>query len=134
MDFLDVTFDYNNLYKPYGKRNNKLIYVSKQCNHPPNILKQLSKCIAQRISDTSSSKGIFDKSISIYQNSLCESGFKEVLKYLPHDTSFQEENNQRTSRRKIIWFNSPYSKSMKMNTGKNFLHLLVKLFIVNKMH
>ena len=134
MDFLDVTFDCNNLYKPYRKSNNKLIYASKQCNHPPNILKQLPKCIAQRIVDTSSSKGIFDKSVSIYQNALCESGFKQVLKYMLSDTSFQEENNQRTRRRKIIWFNPPYSKSMETNIGKNFLHLLVKLFTVNKMH
>ena len=77
--FLGVTFDlYNNSYKPYRKPNNKPIYINKQSNHPPNILKQLSKSIAKRISDTSSSKDIFDK--SIYQNALCESGFKEDLK------------------------------------------------------
>ena len=71
----------------------------------------------KRISDTSSSKGIFDKSISIYQKALYESGFKEELKYTPSDTSFQEENDQRTRRRKIIWFNPPYSKSVKTNIG-----------------
>ena len=136
VDFLDVTFDlYNNLYKPYRKPNNKPIYINKQSNHPPNVLKQLPKSIAKRISDTSSSKDIFDKSISIYQNALYESGFKEELKYTPSDTSFQEENDQRTRRRKIIWFNPPYSKSVKTNIGKNFLHLLVKHFPTNnKMH
>ena len=66
---------------------------------------------------------------------LYESGFKEELKYTPSDTSFQEENDQRTRRRKIIWFNPPYSKSVKTNIGKNFLHLLVKHFPTNnKMH
>ena len=64
VDFLDVTFDlYNSLYKPYRKPYNKPIYINKQSNHPPNVLKQLPKSIAKRISDTSSSKGIFDKSI-----------------------------------------------------------------------
>ena len=82
----------------------------------------MSKSIAKRISDTSSSKDIFDKSISIYQNALCESGFKEELKYTPSDTSFQEENDQRTRRRKII-------RSTKI--GRNFLHLLVKHFLAN---
>ena len=67
VDFLDVTFDlYNDLYKPSRKPNNKPIYINKQSNHPPNILKQLPKSIAKRITDTSSSKDLFDKSISIY--------------------------------------------------------------------
>ena len=66
VDFLDVTFDlYNSLYKPYRKPNNKPIYISKQSNHPPNVLKQLPKSIAKRVLDISSSKTAFDKSISI---------------------------------------------------------------------
>ena len=40
------------------------------------------------MSNTSSSKDIFDKSIPIYQNELYESGFKEELKYTPSDRSF----------------------------------------------
>ena len=135
MDFLDVTFDlYNSLYKPYRKPNNKPIFINKQSNHPTNVLKQLPKSIAKRISDNSSSKDIFDKSILIYQNALYESGFKEELKYTPSDKNFEEENGQKTRRRKI-WFNPPYSRSVKTNIGKNFLHLLVKHFPANnKMH
>ena len=79
-------------YKPYRNPNNKPIYIKKQSNHPPNVLKQLPKCIAKIISDTSSSKDIFDKSISIYQNALYESGFKEELKYMSSDTSSEEKN------------------------------------------
>ena len=51
----------------------------------------MPKSVAKRILDTSSSKDIFDKSISIYENALSESGFKEELKYTPNDTMFQEE-------------------------------------------
>ena len=90
------------LYKPYRKPNDKPICINKQYNHPPNVLGQLPKSIAKRISDTSSSKDIFDKSTSIYQNALYESGFKEELKYTLSDKSFQAENGQRTRRRKII--------------------------------
>ena len=54
---------------------------------------------------------------------------------MPSDTSFQEENNQRASRRKIIWFNSPYLRRVKKNIDMNFLHLLVKHVPVNnKIH
>ena len=56
-------------------------------------LKQFPKSIAKRISDTSSSKDTFDKSISIYQNALGESGLKDELRYTSSDTSFREENN-----------------------------------------
>ena len=86
MDLLGVSFDlHNNLHKPYRKPNNKPIDIF---NHPPNVLKQLSKSISKRISNTSSSKDIFNKSIPIYQNELCESGFKEELKYTPSDKNF----------------------------------------------
>ena len=89
VDLLDVTFDlYKKVYKPYRKPNNKPIYVNKQSNRSPNVLKQLPKSNAKRISDTSSRKDIFDKSISIYQDPLYESGFKEEFKYAPNDTSF----------------------------------------------
>ena len=82
VDFLDVTLDlYNNLYKPFGKPNNKPIYMNKQSNHPPNVVEQLPKSIAKRVLDTSSSKDITDKSISIYKNVLYESGFKEELEW-----------------------------------------------------
>ena len=116
MDFLDITFAlYNSLYKQYRKPNNKPIYINKQSNNFPNVLKQLPKSIAKIISDTTSSKNIFDKSISFYQNALFKSDFKEGLKYTRSDKSFQEENGQRTRRRKIIWFNPPYSRSVKTN-------------------
>ena len=78
VDFLDVSFDLHNiLYKPYRKPNNKPIYINKQSNHLPNVIKQLPKSIAKRISDTPSNKYVFDKSISIYQVELPKSGFKE---------------------------------------------------------
>ena len=70
--------------------------------------------------------------MSIYQNALSESGFKEELNHAPSGTNFQEENNQRTRRRKVIWFHLSYLRNMKMNINKIFLCLLVKHFPVNK--
>ena len=66
-DFLDVTFDLDkNISKPYRKPINSPIYIDKNSNQPPNILKQLPKSIAKRISGTLSSEEIFNKSIKIY--------------------------------------------------------------------
>ena len=101
MDFFDVIFDlYNNLHKPYRKPNNKPIYINKQSNHHPNVLEQLPKSIAKIISDTSSSKDTFDKSISICQNAFYKSRFKEELKYTPSGTSFQGKKRSKNKKEK----------------------------------
>ena len=57
VDFLDVTFDYIIIYSSYIENLiiNRFIF-NKQSNHPPNVLKQLPKSIAKRISYASSSK------------------------------------------------------------------------------
>ena len=83
VDFLDVTFDLDkNINKPYGKLNNSPIYINKNWNHPPNILKQLPKSITKHISETSPSEKIFNKSIKIYRKTLKDIGFTDKLKYL----------------------------------------------------
>ena len=42
VNFLDVTFNLTDgTYKPYMKLNNKLLYVHKQSNHPPTLLKNI---------------------------------------------------------------------------------------------
>ena len=54
VNFLDITFDLqNNVYKPYRKVNDKPTYINKNSTHPPSILKQLTKSIEKRISETS---------------------------------------------------------------------------------
>ena len=51
-DFLDVTFDLRtDKYYPYRKDNNQLLYINKQSNHPPTIIKQISSMVNRRISD-----------------------------------------------------------------------------------
>ena len=125
VDFLDVTFDLdNNAYKPFRQENYKPIYINKHSNHPPSILKQLPKSIEKRISKTSSNKDIFDESIKPYKDALKESGFSEALNYIALTTN-KKQNNRKW---KIIWFNPPFSRSVKGNIGRIFLRLLLKQF------
>ena len=129
VDFLDVAFDLDkNIYKPYRKPNNSPIYINKNSNHPPNILKQLPKSIAKRISETSFSEEIFNKSIKIYSKALKDSDFTDELKYLPNELQQLGNKNRRKRKRKIIWFNPPYSKNVNTNVGKILLNLLKKYF------
>ena len=45
VNFLD-TFDLiNNIYKPYWKPNGNPVYINKNSNHPPTVLRQLAKLV-----------------------------------------------------------------------------------------
>ena len=45
-DFLDVTFDLKSgTYYPYRKQYNEILYIHKQSNHPPSIIKQIPSMI-----------------------------------------------------------------------------------------
>ena len=76
----------------------------------------------------SSSKDIFLESSIYYEKCLRSSGYKTKLQYQP-----KKENNQnkREKKRNIIWFNPPYSKSVKTNIGRIFIKLISKHFLPN---
>ena len=87
-----MTYDLdNNVYKPFCKENNKPVYINTHSNHPPSILKQLSKSTEKRISETSSNKDIFDESIKPYKDALKESGFSDKFNYLAPTTNKEQK-------------------------------------------
>ena len=70
-DFLDVAFSLaTEKYFPFRKANNTLLCMNAFSNHPPTIIKQLSKMINKRISDLSCNKEEFDKVKSTYETTL----------------------------------------------------------------
>ena len=83
VDFLDVRFDLvNNTYQPYRKPNNELVYIHKQSNHSPNILKELPKSINNRqISDISCDEHVCNNTKETYEKALESNGFTEKLTY-----------------------------------------------------
>ena len=119
VDYLDVEFDLkNSLYKPYKKPNSTPIYVHKDSNHPPTVLKQIPRGIAQRLSDNSSNQAIYQQAAPEYTEALRRGGFIDELAYC------QQRLPRRNRKRKVIWFNPPYSANVKTNIGKEFLKLL----------
>ena len=119
VDYLDVEFNLQSgLYKPYRKPDNDPLYVHKSSNHPPNILKQIPKGIAKRLSEISSNEEIFKEAAPVYEAALRKSGFDETLEYC------EDQPHRRRRKRKVIWFNPPFSKSVKTNIGREFLKLL----------
>ena len=92
VNFLDITSDLqNNVYKPCSKANDKPTFKNKNFNNQPSILKQLIESIEKRLSETSSSKGIFEKFLELYQVALKDSSFSSDLHY-PENTNNANDN------------------------------------------
>ena len=84
VNYLDVSPNLNNSnYKSYQKPNNEILYIHKDSNHPPSILKQIPALTEKRISTLSSNETIFNESKNIYQKALEKSGYAQTLNYHP---------------------------------------------------
>ena len=85
VDFFDVRFDLvKNTYHylPQGKPNHEPVYIHKQSNDPPNILKELPKSINKGISDISCDENVFNNAKLTYEKALNNSGFSETFSYI----------------------------------------------------
>ena len=69
----------SNFCKPYRKTNEKPIYINRNSNRPPNILKQLLKSTEKEVSETSRRKKIFEESLKSHQYMLKMIDFSKDL-------------------------------------------------------
>ena len=123
VDFLDVTLNLiTNTYYPYRKPYNTPFYISKNSNHPPQVIKQLPEMINRRISEISCNRDEFNKAKSTYQSALKNSDYNYDMEYKKYSKT------TRNRRRKITYFNPPYSANVETNIGKEFLKLIDKYF------
>ena len=105
VNFLDVTFDLNNeVYKPYMKDNYSPVYVNKQSNHPPLILKNIPPGVNRRLSKISANKDIFDKASPPYQEALRKSGYKDTPKSFLIITWPQSEHRKAQNDPQLGWY------------------------------
>ena len=112
------------------KPNNTPLYVHKDSNYPPSIIKNIPESINKRLSTISSNETIFNQSVKPYQEALHKSGYSYKLHYDPttkHPEN-KSKNGKRNRRRNITWFNHPYSNNVSTNVGKCFLKILDKCF------
>ena len=122
-DFLDIFLNLEtSIYKPYRKDNSLPTYINSMSNHPRNIKRNLPQMISDRIANLSSSKQIYDDEIKPYKESLLSVGYKQQLTYN------RQGPKKKKRQRKIIWFNPPFSKTVKTNIGAQFLKLIDKHF------
>ena len=125
VDYLDVTLNLNDsTCRPFHKPNEETTYIHVESDHRPHIIKKIPRSIEKRLSCLSSTKEIFENSKDCYEQRLRQCRYNEKLNY----TEENNKINKKSRKRNILWFNPPYSKSVKTNTGKLFLRLINKHF------
>ena len=122
VNFLDITLDLSrNIYKPYMKPNNPLLYVTKHSNHPPSILKNIPESVSKRLSELSKNKILFNEASTDYQSALKEAGYDQKLKFNPIS---HERKSRKHRSRNVTFFNPPYSKNIDSKIGQEFFQLI----------
>ena len=112
-------------YKSYIKPGNIPLCINVKLNHPPNNTENLHESISRRINKLSSDKSVLANSKDLHNNAL-SSLLKIKLKCNPDFNKNISRNRNR--KRKIIWFNPPYSINVSSNIGKSFLAILDRHF------
>ena len=106
---LDLSVNLNNSnYKPYHKLDIEILYIHKDWNHPPNILKQTPTLAEQRIITLSTNETIFNESKEIYQKALEKAGYQQTLNY--HPANENVSNKKQNRKWNVIWFNHNHKK------------------------
>ena len=115
----------NETYRPYTKPNHNPVYVHKQSNHPPSMLKNIPISVNDRLCRLSSSREMFETAAPIYQKALDESGYQHILEFKDMSSSITSAPSSRRNRsRRITYFNPPFSLNVQSNIGKEFLDLI----------
>ena len=70
----------------------------------------------------------FNMSKGLYNNALAESEFKHKMTFQQQKDISTVTNNTKNRKRKIIYFNPPYTLNISTNIGKKFFSLLGKHF------
>ena len=93
-------------------------------NHPDHVKRQIPKMVNERLNCLSKTKEDFESIKRNYQEALERSSYKFQLNYL------EKTNNRdkKKRRRKIIYFQPPFSLSVKTPLGRKFLQLVKKHF------
>ena len=131
VDYLDVTLDLvTGSHRPFRKPNDTPLYVNRDSNHPPHIIKQIPIAVEKRISALSSTEEIFRNAAPMYDNALKASGYDKKIQYNEESKNRGgNSNGKRKNRgRKVTWFNPPYSSNVKTNVAGKFLNLVEKHF------
>jgi hypothetical protein len=97
------------------KPNDKPVYVFNLSNHPQGILRNILRSVNRRLS-----------AISANDEALKQSGYSFELEFDPQVQA--RTKKKQTRKRKIIYFNPPFSQNVQSNIGEQFFKTMDKCF------
>ena len=125
-DFLDFELCLETgTVKPWRKVGNNPKYINVLSSHPSSVIKCLPTMISTRLSSLSSSENEFNAVKSPYEEALKSAGYQN--KDLKYEEPVQNAK-RRTRKRKIIWYNPPFSSQVSSNLTLIFYNLIKKHF------
>ena len=101
------------------------VYVHRQSNHPPSILRNIPQSVNDRLNRLSSNKEKFEAAAPPFQAALDKSGYSHKLEYkdMTGNMTRQPRRTGRRSRR-VTYFNPPFSLNVDTDVGKRFLKIV----------
>ena len=125
VNFLEIDLDNKNkTYKPYKKPNDTTMYINNKSNHPPSIIKNIPSMISKRLSSISNNENSFNEVIHNYKAALENSGYVQDIAY----QNQVQTAKKRCRKRKVTWYNPPYSSNVSTDLGRKFFALIEKHF------
>ena len=100
-------------YHPYVKPNTKTSYVSTSSNHPTVVIKQIQKGVCKRLSNNSSDVQNFRNHSAHFDIALKDAGHPGDMEFIPP----VEREKAKSRKRKVIWFNPPWCRSVRTNVA-----------------
>ena len=124
MDFLDFEMCLDTgTVRPWRKPGSKISYINTSSAHPKANIRALPNMIQTRLSELSSSAKEFEEVVEPYVEELKSAGYREVnLEYK------EKSKGKRNRKRKIMYFNPPFSPCVQTNITRIFNSLLTKYF------
>ena len=124
VDFLDVVLNLSDgSHHPYVKPNTRTTYVSTSSNHPSVVIKEIQKGVCKRLSSNSSDAQKFSEHSAHFDLALKDAGHQGNMEFIP-----PRQERKKVRRKKVIWFNPPWCRSVRTNVAGKFLKLVRKHF------
>ena len=123
-EFLSDMFNLiTGLYITNKKPNSNLLYINRSSDHSPQIIKQLANSINKSFCENLVNEQVFNTIKQVHENDLHKSCYKSSPKYAEEIHQYNSKN-----RTQNIWFNPPFSQTVKTNIAKSFFRILDKYF------
>ena len=127
VNFLDLTLHLREgIFEPYRKEDNTPLYINRDSNHPPAIIKHMPRMIEKMWSDNCSSEEIFNRHKKVVSEPLKEAGYDDNIKYVPPTCT--ERKTKKPRYPYIFWWNPPYNMKVETKIGKRFMEIVDECF------